>query len=72
MTDTTLHYLLCIPIATINVSSLPKVGGDAVSYFDPYDKLSMEEAVRKIIDNKEYRRDLIVRSLEQARKFSCD
>jgi hypothetical protein len=32
----------------------------------------MEEAVRKIIDNKEYRRDLIVRSLEQARKFSCD
>jgi len=60
------------PVATSNVSSLPEVGGEAVSYFDPYDKLSMEGAVRKIIGDKEYRRELIIRGLKQAQNFSWD
>jgi len=58
------------PVATSNASSLPEVGGDAVSYFDPYDKPSIEEAVRRIIDDKEYRLELTARGLKQARKFS--
>jgi len=58
------------PVATSNTSSLPEVGGDAVSYFDPRDTHAMEGAVRRIIDDKEYRRELIARGLEQARKFS--
>jgi glycosyltransferase involved in cell wall biosynthesis len=60
------------PVATSNVSSLPEVGGDAVSYFDPYDKPSIEGAVRRIIDDKEYRLELIARGLKQVRKFSWD
>jgi len=60
------------PVAMSNVSSLPEVGGDAVSYFDPYDKPSMEGAVRRIIDNKKYRLELIARGLERAQKFSWD
>jgi glycosyltransferase involved in cell wall biosynthesis len=60
------------PVAASNASSLPEVGGDAVSYFDPRDKHSIKGAVRRIIEEKEYRRELIARGLEQARTFSWD
>ena len=60
------------PVAASHVSSLPEVGGDAVSYFNPYDKLSMEGAVRRITDDSEYRLELIARGLTQARKFSWE
>ncbi|MEW6602474.1 MAG: glycosyltransferase family 1 protein [Nitrospirota bacterium] len=60
------------PVASSNVGSLPEVGGDAVSYFDPYDMASMEGVVRRIIYDKKYRLDLIDRGLRQARHFSWD
>lgn len=60
------------PVASSNASSLPEVGGNAVSYFDPRHKLSIESAVRRIINDNGYRLDLIQRGLKQAQNFSWD
>jgi len=60
------------PVASSNASSLPEVGGDAVSYFSPDDKDSIAEAVERIVSDAGYRRELIERGFVQAGKFTWD
>ena len=46
-----------IPVACANTTSLPEVGGDLASYFDPRDAASIADAVRKAIllrDDREF------------------
>jgi len=60
------------PVVSSNVSSLPEVGGDAVSYFSPDDKASIMEAVERIVSDKNYRQELIERGFVQAGKFTWE
>ena len=60
------------PIASSNAGSLPEVGGDAVSYFSPVDKSSIEDAVERILSDTGYRGELIEKGFVQAGKFTWE
>jgi glycosyltransferase involved in cell wall biosynthesis len=58
------------PVAIANRSSLPEVAGDAGVYFDPLVVAEMADAIYQVLSNGNFRGELGVRSLEQARRFS--
>jgi len=58
------------PVVSSNASSLPEVGGDAVSYFSPDDEASIEEAVERIVSDADFRKGLVERGILQSRKFT--
>ncbi len=51
-------------------SSFPEVAGDAAILVDPLDVDAMAEAMRRILDDADLRRDLVARGLERAARFS--
>ncbi|MCI0501789.1 MAG: glycosyltransferase family 4 protein, partial [Epsilonproteobacteria bacterium] len=58
------------PLLCSNVSSLPEVAGDAACYFDPYSEESIRDAVLRVLDDTDLRKDLISKGHEQLKKFS--
>lgn len=60
------------PACISNTSCFPEVGGDAVSYFDPNDAISIANCVEKVISDKYYRQTLIGRGLERLKKFTWE
>lgn len=58
------------PLALSNVSSLPEVGGNAAVYFDPNDPIDIYNQLTKIIYNKNFRKELIVKGKERRKEFS--
>lgn len=50
-------------------ASLPKVGGDAVLYFDPHSPQEMADAIGSLLLNPALREKLASRGLERARQF---
>lgn len=58
------------PLLCSNVSSLPEVAGEAACYFDPYSEKSMIHAVLKVLEDANFREDLINKGYEQLKKFS--
>ena len=58
------------PVVTSNTSSMPEVGGNAVLYFNPLDKLALLTAIQQIISDESLRNDLIQKGLLQVKKFS--
>lgn len=60
------------PVICSNTSSLPEVGGDAVSYFDPYDTGSIFESIYKTIFDDSFRKDLILKGKKQNKLFSWE
>lgn len=58
------------PVASADVSSLPEVGGDAVSYFSPNDSDSICDAIRRLLEDTDYRQLCVDRGLERSRKFT--
>lgn len=58
------------PVALSNTSSMPEIGGDAASYFDPYSVESMNQAILRILQSKDFRLDLIKKGRIQNGKFS--
>ena len=61
-----------IPVITSQTTSMPEVGGDAVSYVDPYSIQSIGEAMLKISHDSAYSKELIEKGKEQCRKFTWD
>ncbi|MBC2717621.1 MAG: glycosyltransferase family 4 protein [Desulfobacteraceae bacterium] len=61
----------CPVIVSAN-SSLPEVGGDAVFYIDPSSKQSIGDAVRKVVDNDDDRKELIKKAKKRVEMFSVD
>jgi glycosyltransferase involved in cell wall biosynthesis len=61
-----------IPVITSNTSSIPEVVGDAGIMLDPYDAEGLAEAFMNVISNENLRNEMIVKGLEQAKKFSWD
>jgi len=60
------------PVICSRTSSLPEVAGDATIYFDPTDKLSMSNNIRKVIYDDDLRKQLINKGNEQVKKFTWE
>jgi glycosyltransferase involved in cell wall biosynthesis len=60
------------PVLCGNASSLPEVAGDAAGYFDASDPLSIAEAMLKIANSPDGRRQLIQRGRDRVSQFSWD
>ncbi len=61
-----------IPVITSNITSMPEVGGDAVSYVDPTSIQSIGEAMLRIINDQAYVEDLVRKGRDQCKKFTWD
>jgi len=66
-----LEALACgTPVIASRAASIPEVGGDAVSYFDPHDTSELVMAVRRVLCDDWLREELRARGLLQAARFS--
>jgi len=61
-----------IPVLVSNATCLPEVCEDAALYFNPLSIDDIAEKMRKIIEDKKLREDLINRGLKHVKKFSWD
>jgi glycosyltransferase involved in cell wall biosynthesis len=59
------------PVVTGNVLSMPEVAGDAACLVDPYDVASIRSGILKVIQDDEYRRALVARGFENAKRFDA-
>lgn len=59
------------PVVSTNISSIPEVAGDAGLLVDTIEVNAFVEAILKL-ENKEFRDTMIIKGLEQAKKFSWD
>ncbi|MBE9035239.1 glycosyltransferase family 4 protein [aff. Roholtiella sp. LEGE 12411] len=60
------------PVVTANTSSLPEVTGDAAILIDPNDFIQLAEAILKIINDCQFRQELINKGQERAKLFSWE
>ncbi len=60
------------PVITSNVSSLPEVGGDAALYVDPEDVDDIAEKIKRLVDDKDLRKELVEKGKKQIKKFSWE
>lgn len=60
------------PVITSNVSSLPEAGGDAALYVDPKDADDIAAKIKKLINDKKLREELIEKGKKQVKKFSWE
>ncbi|MFZ4462616.1 MAG: glycosyltransferase family 4 protein [Bacteroidales bacterium] len=61
-----------VPVITSNVTSMPEVAGDAAMLIDPFDEASIADALLKIADDGNLRKELIDRGFERSKYFSWD
>ncbi|MDP9345664.1 MAG: glycosyltransferase family 4 protein [Actinomycetota bacterium] len=61
-----------VPVACSNASSLPEVGGDAVSYFDPRRVPDIAGAVMQLLDSPDRAAALVRAGHERARTFTWE
>ncbi|MBU1148828.1 glycosyltransferase family 4 protein [Patescibacteria group bacterium] len=59
-----------IPVICSNNSCLPEVLGGAVHYFDPKSTEQIISSVKKVLDDDQYRHQLIQRGSRQVKKYS--
>tara|TARA_Y100001970_G_scaffold293618_1_gene441716 strand:+ start:9474 stop:10586 length:1113 start_codon:yes stop_codon:yes gene_type:complete len=58
------------PVICSNTSSFPEVGGDAVSYFDPYKTDSIFESIYKTFYSDSFRNELILKGQSRNKLFT--
>ena len=59
-----------IPTITSKISSMPEVAGNAAILIDPYSVKEIAEGISLLINDKFLYQDLVVKSLEQVKKFT--
>jgi glycosyltransferase involved in cell wall biosynthesis len=62
----------CCPVAGSNCASLPEIGGNALSYFDPLSIQSMWSTILELLLDTELRRKRIHTGYEQTKKFNYE
>jgi len=60
------------PVITSNVSSMPEVAGDAACLVDPFDVQNIRNGILRVLENKEYRDNLIRNGYANAERFKVD
>lgn len=58
------------PVVISNVSSLPEAGGDAAMYFNPEDSDDIAKTIKKVVEDKSLREEMIKKGFIQVKKFS--
>ncbi|HNW69078.1 MAG TPA: glycosyltransferase family 1 protein [Bacteroidales bacterium] len=61
-----------VPVITSDVTSLPEVAGDAALYTDPFNPISISEAMRQAASDEHLRESLISKARERRNFFSWD
>jgi glycosyltransferase involved in cell wall biosynthesis len=61
----------CTVVAS-RTGALPEIGGDAAVYCDPYDPVSIGDAIRRLVTDDALRQQYAARALARARLFSWD
>jgi glycosyltransferase involved in cell wall biosynthesis len=61
-----------VPVALSHAASLPEIGGDAASYFDPRDVQGMAATMMELLCNKELRAQQTERGRERASLFTWE
>jgi glycosyltransferase involved in cell wall biosynthesis len=59
-----------VPVITSTGGALPEVAGDAALIIDPLDEVAISEAILRLADDIELRRDLIGKGRVRARQFT--
>lgn len=59
-------------VITANVTSMPEVGGDAVCLADPYDVASIRTGILRLMQDSEYREQLIQNGYKNAQRYNPD
>jgi glycosyltransferase involved in cell wall biosynthesis len=60
------------PVASSDAASLPEVGGDAATYFDPKNPENMAKIIQNVLNNQKLRTDLIKKGQERYKLFSWE
>lgn len=60
------------PIITSNILSMPQVAADAACLVDPYDVSEIRAGVEKIINDDQYRDQLVRNGLQNCKRFNAD
>lgn len=60
------------PVVASNKSSLPEILGPAALYFNPEDDYEMKKQIDKIIDDNDWRQNLINLGYQQVKKYSWE
>lgn len=60
------------PVITSNISSLPEAAGDAALYVDPKDTEDIARKMKKMLTDKDLRKELITKGRAQIKKFSWE
>ncbi|OGC22549.1 hypothetical protein A3J90_06695 [candidate division WOR-1 bacterium RIFOXYC2_FULL_37_10] len=58
------------PVIISNTSCFPEVAGDAAEYFDPTDKVSILNSIKKVICNKSLKNQLIEKGFQRMKYFT--
>jgi glycosyltransferase involved in cell wall biosynthesis len=61
-----------LPIVASNRGALPEVIGDAGLLVDPEDSVAFSAAIRRVLDDGAFSRDLARRGVERSRRFNWD
>jgi len=61
-----------IPVITSNVTSMPEVSGGAAMLIDPFDPVSISDAMTRINSDTTFAQSLVTKGLEQSKNFSWD
>lgn len=59
------------PVITSNLLSMPEVAGNAACIVDPYNIAEIRNGIIRIINDDEYRNDLIEKGFENAKRFDA-
>jgi glycosyltransferase involved in cell wall biosynthesis len=59
-----------VPVLAARATALPETGGDACDYFDPLDVGDLAGAIRRVVDDRVHRAELVRRGLRRAAALS--
>jgi len=55
-----------------NNSSMPEVGGNAACYVDAFSEQSIRQGIERIIDDEQFRNQLLKNGRENRKRFQAD
>lgn len=57
------------PVVTSKISSMPEVAGDSAHLVDPFDVVSIRQGILKVIEDDNFREELIQKGLKNIQRF---